>query len=151
MTALVVLGVVVQDHDLVAEEPGGTRPPVRNQGLVLGQFQVELVVQEPADVGLDLLGFPLRSGEPDQPIVRLCRSGGYADVVGSMLVDRGLRTGLVGIICSQPEGGRSSVRRVGYDRADRLEEGPELTPQVVEDFLAAPRPPALLSETAAPR
>jgi hypothetical protein len=48
--ALIVLVVGVQDHDLVAQEPGGLRPPVRDQGL-------------------DLLSLPPGSGEPQRPVV----------------------------------------------------------------------------------
>ena len=33
VTALIVLVVGVQNHDLIAEEPGGLRPPVGDQGL----------------------------------------------------------------------------------------------------------------------
>ena len=36
VTAMIVLAVVVQDHDLVAEEPGGLCPPVSDQGLGFG-------------------------------------------------------------------------------------------------------------------
>jgi hypothetical protein len=45
VAALVVLVVGVQGHDLVAEEPGGLSPPVRDQGLGRGQCQLELLVQ----------------------------------------------------------------------------------------------------------
>ncbi|WP_208974350.1 hypothetical protein [Streptomyces malaysiensis] len=77
------------NHDLVAEEVGGTRPPVRDQGLARGEFQLQLVTQEPADVFLDFLGFPLGASEAQQPIVRLCRVPGYADCRGDSMTDLG--------------------------------------------------------------
>jgi len=68
----------VQDHDLVAEEPGGLRPPVSDQGLGRGQLQFELVVQELPDTSLDLLGLLPGAGEAQQPVVSLCRAPDYA-------------------------------------------------------------------------
>jgi hypothetical protein len=64
VTALVVFVVGVQHHDLVAEEPGGAAPPVRDQGLGRRQFQLELVVQESSDLVLDLFGLPLGAVKP---------------------------------------------------------------------------------------
>jgi hypothetical protein len=70
--------VGVQDHNLIAEEPGGLRPPVGDQGLGRGQFQFELVVQELPDASFDLLGFLPGAGEAQQPVVGLCRGPDYA-------------------------------------------------------------------------
>jgi hypothetical protein len=55
VTAMIVLVVGVQHHDVVAEEPGRVCPPVRDQGLGRRQLQAELSTEEPADIGLDLL------------------------------------------------------------------------------------------------
>ena len=73
-----VLGVVVMDHDFIAEEAGRFGPPMSDQGLVLGEFQPQAVAQELSDLGLDILGLPSRTGVAQQPIVRLCRLPGYA-------------------------------------------------------------------------
>jgi hypothetical protein len=78
VTALVVLVVGVQYHDLVAEEPGGLCPPVSDQGLGRRQIQSELVMQELPDLGLDQLRFLSGAGEAEQPVVRLCRLPDYA-------------------------------------------------------------------------
>jgi hypothetical protein len=43
-----------------------------NQGLALGKFQLETMLQESSDLALDILGFPSRASESQQPIVRLC-------------------------------------------------------------------------------
>src|SRR5699024_4417729 len=43
LTAMVVLGAVVQDHDLITKKTSRLRPPVSDQSLFLGQFQLELV------------------------------------------------------------------------------------------------------------
>jgi len=56
----------VLDGDLVAEEPGRPGSGVRNQRVVVGQFQLEVVTQEPRQALLDGLGFGLRSGEPSR-------------------------------------------------------------------------------------
>jgi hypothetical protein len=71
-----MLVVGVQGHDLVAEEPGGLGPPVRDQGLGRRQLQLEVLVQELADLGLDLFGFLPGTGEAEQPVVGLCRGPG---------------------------------------------------------------------------
>jgi hypothetical protein len=81
--------VGVQNHHLVAEEPGGLRPPVGDQGLGRGQLQFELVVQERPDLGLDLLGLLPGAGEAQQPVVRLCRCRGYGEVESAVLVGQG--------------------------------------------------------------
>jgi len=75
VTALIMLVIGVQDHDLIAEEPGSLRPPVSDQGLGCGQFQLELIMQELPDAGLDLLGFPPGTGETQQPVVRVAAVG----------------------------------------------------------------------------
>ena len=64
VTAPIVLMVGVQHHNFIAEEPGGLRPPVGDQGLGRGQFQFELIVQELPDTSLDLLGFLPGPGKP---------------------------------------------------------------------------------------
>jgi len=59
----------VLDGDLVAEE--GRRPGagVRDQCLVLVEFQLEVVMQERCEALLDLLGFGSGSGEPEEVII----------------------------------------------------------------------------------
>jgi hypothetical protein len=79
------LPVVVLHGDLVAEESGRAAAGVGDQRLVLGQFQLEIVMQEPGQALLDLLGFGLGSGEPEQGVVGLCRGAGYADLPGGCL------------------------------------------------------------------
>jgi len=67
----------VLDGDLVAEEPCRVRAGVGDQRLALGQLQLEVIAQELGEMTLDLLGFGLRSGEPEQDVV------GVADVTQS--------------------------------------------------------------------
>jgi len=65
-----------------ASEAQGSRERIRldpSQGLGLRQFQLELVTQERCDLGLDLLGLAPGTGEPQQPIVGLCRVPDYAE------------------------------------------------------------------------
>ena len=57
------------DGDLVAEEPRRAGAGVGDQRLVLGQFQLEVITQELREARFDLLGFGLRSGEPEQGVV----------------------------------------------------------------------------------
>jgi hypothetical protein len=85
VTAPIALVVGVQDHDLIAEEPGGLRPPVGDQGLGRGQFQFELVVQELPDASLDLLGLLPGAGEAQQPVIGLCRVPDYAGLLVKVL------------------------------------------------------------------
>src|SRR4029453_11711679 len=51
------------------EEPRVLRSRVGDQGLRLGQLQLELVAQELTDPTLDLLGFLARPDEPEQEVV----------------------------------------------------------------------------------
>ena len=48
------------DGDLVAEEPRSPRSGVSDQGLLLGQFQLEIVMQEPRQAPFDLFGLGFR-------------------------------------------------------------------------------------------
>jgi hypothetical protein len=66
----------VLDGDLVAEEGRCLGAGMRDQGLVLVEFQVEVVTQELGQALLDLLGFGLGPGEPEEVIV------GIADISG---------------------------------------------------------------------
>jgi hypothetical protein len=59
---------------------------VRDQCLVLRQFQGEFVAQERRQALFDLFGFGLGSGEPEQGVVALCRVPDYADRDGDALV-----------------------------------------------------------------
>jgi hypothetical protein len=86
------------DGDLVAEEPRSPRSGVSDQGLLLGQFQLEIVMQEPRQAPFDLFGLGFRSGEPEQMIICLCRLADYADRGVTVLVDGGDRGRVVGII-----------------------------------------------------
>jgi len=69
----------VLDGDVIAEEGRRLGAGVRDQGLVLVEFQLEVIAQERRQALLDLLGFGLGSGEPEEVIVGLCRPPGYAD------------------------------------------------------------------------
>jgi hypothetical protein len=66
------------DGDVVAEESRGAGAGVGDQRLVLVQLQLEVVAQELGEALLDLFGFGLGSGEPEQVVVGLCRLPGYA-------------------------------------------------------------------------
>jgi hypothetical protein len=57
-----------------------------DQGLRRGQFEPEIIAQEPPNRLLDLLGLPAGAGEAEQPIVGLCRAPGYAAWCGLLLV-----------------------------------------------------------------
>jgi len=70
----------VLDGDLVAEEGRRLGAGVRDQCLVLVEFQLEVVMQERREALLDLLGFGLGSGEPEEVIVGLCRTLDYAGI-----------------------------------------------------------------------
>jgi hypothetical protein len=69
VAVLVVLVVVVADHDLVAEEARVLGPRVGDQGPCLGEFQLEVLVQEEPDLTFDLFSFVPWSAETEQPIV----------------------------------------------------------------------------------
>jgi hypothetical protein len=84
-----LLRVVVLDGDLVAEEPGRACAGVGDQRFVLGEFELEFVAQELGQALFDVLGFGLRSGEPEQMVVCLCRVPGYADRGGERAGRRG--------------------------------------------------------------
>ena len=60
------LAVVVGHGDLVAEEFRRLGAGVRDQGLFLAELQLEVIVQELGEAGLDLLGLGFRSGEPEE-------------------------------------------------------------------------------------
>jgi hypothetical protein len=62
-----VVGVL--NGDLVAEVSRRTGAGVCDQSLVLGEFQREVITQERGEASLDLLGFDLRSNEPEEVIV----------------------------------------------------------------------------------
>ena len=67
------------DGDFVAEKGRCLGAGVRDQCLVLVEFQLEVITQELCEALLDLLGFGLGSGESEEVIVGLCRGPGYAD------------------------------------------------------------------------
>src|SRR5262249_20911118 len=69
--APVALPVVLQHHEVIAQEARGLCPRMRNQGLGLGEFQLEVRAQEPADRLLDLLSLTAWATKPEQPIVRV--------------------------------------------------------------------------------
>jgi len=68
-TARGLFSVVVDDGDLVAEEPRRAGAGVGDQCLLLGQLQLEVIAQELGEASLDLLGLGLRSGEPEQDVI----------------------------------------------------------------------------------
>ena len=59
------LAVGVSDGDLVAEEFRRAGSGVGEEGLVRGQFQLEIVTQERRQALGDLLGLGLGPGEPE--------------------------------------------------------------------------------------
>jgi hypothetical protein len=76
----------VLDGDLVAEEPRRAGAGVGDQRLVLVEFQLEVLAQEPGKTVPDLLCFGLRPGEPEQDVVGLCRARDYAELPAWVLV-----------------------------------------------------------------
>jgi hypothetical protein len=87
----------VLDGDLVAEEGRCLGAGMRDQGLVLVEFQFEVVTQELGQALLDLPGFGLGPGEPEKVIVGLCRGPDYADAVSGSPGQRGGRCPGIGI------------------------------------------------------
>jgi hypothetical protein len=82
--------VGVPDGDLVAEEFCRAGFGVGDQRFVLRQLQLEIIMKERREAGLDLLGFGLRPGEPEELIICLCRTSGYAEWVGDGAGQQGL-------------------------------------------------------------
>ena len=68
------------DGDVVAEEPRGLGAAMRDQRLACRQFQLEILTQEVGQALLDLIGFGLRAGKPEQVIIGLCRPLDYAGI-----------------------------------------------------------------------
>jgi len=66
---------------------------VGDQRLVRRQVQLEFVTREFPEALFDLLGFGLGPGEPEQGVVGLCRTLGYADRGVMVLVAGGGRGG----------------------------------------------------------
>ncbi len=73
VAALIVLVVVSEDHDFVAEETCRVSASVRNHGLLRGEFQLEMLTQEVSDAVFDLLGFLPGTAESEQPIIRIAQ------------------------------------------------------------------------------
>jgi hypothetical protein len=71
--------VIVCDGDVVAEEPRRVGAGVGDQRLGLGQLELEVIAQELGEATLDLFGSGLRSGEPEQDVIGLCRVASYAE------------------------------------------------------------------------
>ncbi len=63
------LAVIVEHGDLIAEETRRLGAGVRDQCLVVRQFQGEIIAQEYRQALFDLLGFGLGSDEPEQGVV----------------------------------------------------------------------------------
>src|SRR5262249_49536803 len=61
--AVADLGAGMLDTDVIAEEPRPLAAGVRDEGLVLVQFQSEGLPEKPRQLRLDLPGFGLRPGE----------------------------------------------------------------------------------------
>jgi len=59
----------VLDGDLIAKETGRAGAGVGYQRLFLREFQLEFILQERSQSLLDLLGFSLGPGEPEQMII----------------------------------------------------------------------------------
>jgi hypothetical protein len=90
--------VTVPGGDLVAEECRRAGSGVGDQRLFLGQFQLEVIMQEPREALLDLFGFNFRSDEPEEVIVGLCRVPDYAERRRVCAGQRGSRASRHGII-----------------------------------------------------
>jgi hypothetical protein len=71
VTAPVELSVVLQHHEVIAEEPRGLCPRMGDQGLGLGEFELEVLAQEPSDRLLDRLSLTAWAAKPQQPILRV--------------------------------------------------------------------------------
>ena len=71
---VVVFGVLVLDDDLIAQEAGWLGGCVSNQGLFLGQFELEAVAQKLLEVLLDDLCVLFGASQPQTEII------GVADV-----------------------------------------------------------------------
>ncbi len=63
--------IAVLGLNVVAQKAGCLLVGVGDQGLVLGEFELERLVQVPSQLVLDLLGFCSRSGKPQQDIICL--------------------------------------------------------------------------------
>jgi hypothetical protein len=70
----------VLGDDVITEEPRLLGTGVGDQRLVRRQFQLELVAQEPGETLLDFLRFGLRTGEPEEMVIGLCRPEDYAEL-----------------------------------------------------------------------
>jgi hypothetical protein len=70
----------VLGDDVIAEEPRLLGTGVGDQRLFRRQFQLEIVPQEPGEALLDFLRFGLRTGEPEEVVICLCRPPDYAGV-----------------------------------------------------------------------
>ena len=68
---MVVLLIGVQGDDLVAEETCRLRSGMGDQRLLLGEFQLERVVQESLQLQLDLFGFLPWPTEAQQEVIRI--------------------------------------------------------------------------------
>ncbi len=71
LTAGGALSVVMLNADLITEETRSVAAGMGDQRLVLGQFQLEVFAQELRQALFDLLGFGLRSGEPEQVVIAM--------------------------------------------------------------------------------
>jgi hypothetical protein len=61
--------VIVEDHEVVAEEAGGFRAPMGDERLGLGKFQLEVLIQERSEVLPDGLGFVTWPREAQQEVI----------------------------------------------------------------------------------
>ena len=91
--------------DLVAEEPRRAGAGVGDQRLGLGQLELEILLQELSEATFDLLGLVLRSSEPEQDVICLCRVPSYAESMRALLYSARSWPGMLGII-----------RRLGRER-----------------------------------
>ena len=65
-----MLTTVVMEHgDLIAEEPRRPGAGMRDQRLVLRQFQLQVIAQERREPPFDLLNLGSGPGEPEQGVV----------------------------------------------------------------------------------
>lgn len=61
--------VVPLNGDLITQKPRCSAAGVGDQRFVRGQFQLEVITQELGQTVLDLLGFGLRPGKPEEVVI----------------------------------------------------------------------------------
>src|SRR5260370_31461017 len=71
MSTLVTFVVVIEDSDLIPEEPRDLRARVGNQRFLLREGEIERVLKEHPQLPLDFLGFLSWADKAQQHIIRI--------------------------------------------------------------------------------